>query len=205
MTRPASDFPSLPSTCVADALKGEHSLDWRIKPIYPGLTVCGRAFTASMPAGDNEAVLRAIHAAGPGSVLVVDAKGYGQRAAAGDFVIGLAKAAGLAGVVVDGCIRDITGISALRFPVFCRGTTPSASVKGGGGAVNIPISCGGVSVAPGDLVYGDDDGVVIIPQGEEERVFEAAKKKFAADEKRAQTFLQSRETALQYLEKTLGL
>lgn len=192
-------FARLPATCVADGLGGGNSLDWRIKPLREEYTLCGRALTVDMPAGDNEAVLRAISQTEPGRVLVIDAKGYGQRAVAGEFVIGLAKLMGLAGVVVDGCIRDVSGIRAMDFPVFCKGSTPSASVKAGDGSVNVPVSCGGVVIQPGDIIVGDADGVVAVPQSREEAVLLAAERKYAKDEARAAVFLKTRETARQYL------
>jgi 4-hydroxy-4-methyl-2-oxoglutarate aldolase len=97
-------------------------------------------------------------------ILVVDANGDQYRAIAGDFVVGMAQTLGIGGLVVDGVIRDIIGVKALNFPVFLRGTTVAASSKAGVGEVNVPISCGGVSVNPGDIIVADADGVVVIPQ-----------------------------------------
>lgn len=191
-------FAKLPVTCVADGLGGGNSLHWTIKPLREEYALCGRALTVDMPAGDNDAVLRAISVAEPGQVLVIDAKGYGQRAVAGEFVIGLAQHMGLAGVVVDGCIRDIMGIKALNFPVFCKGGTPSASVKAGEGSVNVTISCGGVVVRPGDIIAGDADGVVCVPQEREDAVLAAAERKLAKDNARAAEYLKDNESARRY-------
>ena len=196
-------FAKLPATCVADGLGGGNSLDWRIKPLREEYTLCGRALTVDMPAGDNDAVLRAIAHAEPGRVLVIDAKGYGQRAVAGEFVIGMARRMGLAGVVVDGCIRDVVGIKTLNFPVFCKGSTPSASVKAGEGSVNVPISCGGVVVRPGDIIAGDADGVVCVPQDREEAVLAAAERKLAKDDARAAEYLKDNESVRRYFAETI--
>lgn len=197
-------FKAVASTCAADATDALNSMDAAIKPLKEEFTLCGRAVTVNMPAGDNMAVLRAIRAAKAGDVLVIDAKGYTPRAVAGDFVAGLAQILGLAGMVVDGSIRDVISIKRSGFPVFCRNATSSASAKSGGGQVNVPVSCGGVSVHPGDIIVGDADGVVVIPQGREQEVLAAAQQKLLRDQKRAEAFLSSRDAASAYLNKILG-
>ena len=113
--------------------------------------------------------------------MVVDGKGYTERAVAGDFVISLAQNLGLRGMVIDGAIRDIQGIRSLDFPVFCRSSTLAASVKAEKGECQVPISCGGVSVNPGDLIVGDADGVIVIPNGKEEEVLQATLEKLKKD------------------------
>jgi regulator of RNase E activity RraA len=197
-------FQKVPSTCAADATDGMNSMDTAIKPLKEGYRVCGRAVTVKMPAGDNSAVLRAIRAAKPGDVLVIDSKGYTSRAVAGDFVAGLAQILGLGGMVVDGSIRDVVGIGNSGFPVFCRSVTSSAGTKNGGGEINVPIACGGVAVNPGDIVVGDDDGVVIIPKERAQEVLLAAEKKLMKDQERAEVVLQSPDVARDYLDKLLG-
>lgn len=194
-------FKSIPSTCVADATNGMSNMDTAIKPLKEEYVVCGRAFTVKMPAGDNMQVLRAIKEAQPGDILIIDSKGYTSRSAAGEFVVGLAKILGLGGMVVDGSIRDIINIKSLNFPVFCKGTTASASIKGGCGQISVAISCGGVNVRPGDVIIGDADGVVVVPQEEEKEVFELAQKKMISDQIRAKKFLASPESARTYLDE----
>ncbi len=194
----------VPSTCVADATDGMNNMDTAIKPLKAGYKVCGRAVTVKMPAGDNSAVLRAIRAAKQGDILVIDSKGYTSRAVAGDFVAGLAQILGLGGMVVDGSIRDAIGIGNIGFPVFCRSVTSSASTKNDGGEINVPIVCGGVAVNPGDIVVGDDDGVVIVPKDREQEILLAAEKKLLKDQERAEAVLQSPDTARDYLDKLLG-
>ena len=198
-------FKVIPSTCAADATSGLNNMDTAIKPLKEEYTVCGRAVTVKMPAGDNLSVLRAISNAQPGDILVIDSKGYTSRAVAGDFVVGLAQVLDLGGMVVDGSIRDIVSIKKSGFPVFCKAATSSASTKNGGGSVNVPISCGGVSVNPGDIILGDADGVVVIPQDREEEMFVAAEAKLLKDKQRADTVLQSPATAKKYLEQLLSM
>ncbi len=146
--------------------------------------LAGRACTVKIPVGENLSVLKAIREANPGDIVVVDAKGDRYRAIAGDFVIGMAQTLGIGGLVVDGVIRDIVGVKALNFPVFSRGTTVAASGKAGVGEVNVPISCGGVPVNPGDIIVGDADGVVVIPKATEQRILVLSLEKMKKDELR---------------------
>lgn len=193
-------FYDLPTTCISDALNGMNNLDPSIKPLQDSYKVAGRAFTVKIPAGDNTMVLKAIKEASPGDVLVVDAKGESYRAVAGDFVVSLAQKLGIAGFIVDGVIRDLIGVRSLNFPVFSKGTTVAASFKNGAGEINVPISCGGVSITPGDIIVGDADGVVVIPQADAEKVLEKALAKLKKDEQREASALQDEASARKYLE-----
>lgn len=193
-------FYDLPTTCISDALNGMNNLDPSIKPLQDSYKVAGRAFTVKIPAGDNTMVLKAIKEASPGDVLVVDAKGESYRAVAGDFVVGLAQKLGIAGIIVDGVIRDLIGVRSLNFPVFSKGTTVAASFKNGAGEINVPISCGGVSITPGDIIVGDADGVVVIPQADAEKILEKALAKLKKDEQREASALQDEASARKYLE-----
>lgn len=193
-------FYDLPTTCISDALNGMNNLDPSIKPLQDSYKVAGRAFTVKIPAGDNTMVLKAIKEASPGDVLVVDAKGESYRAVAGDFVVSLAQKLGIAGIIVDGVIRDLIGVRSLNFPVFSKGTTVAASFKNGAGEINVPISCGAVSITPGDIIVGDADGVVVIPQADAEKVLEKALAKLKKDEQREASALQDEASARKYLE-----
>lgn len=177
-------FEEIPTTCISDTMQGLNNMDSAIKPLKEEYRVAGRAYTVKMPVGDNTTILQAINEAKPGDVLVVDAKGDTYRTIAGDFILGLAQTLGIKGVITDGVIRDILGVKKLNYPVFCKGTTVAASAKAGWGEVNIPISCGGNSVNPGDIVVADADGVVVIPQEMEEEILEKAKEKLRQDEER---------------------
>src|SRR5699024_3860615 len=131
----------------------------------------------------------------------IDAKGDDYRAIAGDFIMGMAKTLGIAGIVTDGIIRDIQGIKALDFPVFCKGTNVAASSKHGWGEMNVPISCGGTSVKPGDWIVGDADGVVVVPKNKKEAIMESAKEKLTFDEEREENVSNDIEAIKKYLEK----
>ncbi|WP_019394160.1 RraA family protein [Priestia filamentosa] len=197
-------FQEVSTTCVSDAMEGLNNLDSSIKPLQDKYKVMGRAFTVKMPVGDNLIFLRAIREARPGDILVVDAKGDTYRAIAGDFIVGMAKTLGIKGIVVDGVIRDLEGIKRLDFPVFCKGTTVAASGKAGNGELNVPISCGGVTISPSDLIIGDGDGVVVVPQAMEREVLDKALDKLALDIKREEKVSGDREEVIKYLDHFLS-
>ena len=197
-------FRNIPTTCISDALNGLTNLDQAIKPVKDDLKVVGRAYTVKVRAADNKVVLKAIREANPGDVLVVDAKGYLYNASCGDFVIGLARVLGLAGVIVDGAVRDLSGIRDMDYPVFCKGTTVAASDKHGTGETNVPISCGDTVVSPGDIIVGDLDGVTVIPREKEEEVLGKAITKLEKDEEREKAVLRSPKAARAYIDEILS-
>lgn len=192
-------FKAVPTTAISDVLKGLNNINPAVKPLKDEYKIAGRAFTVKTAVGDNLAVLRAIKEAQPGDIIVVDAKGDTYRAIAGDFVVGMMQTMGLGGLVVDGVIRDIVAIKQLNFPVFARGTTVSSGSKNGPGETNVPISCGGAPVNPGDIIVGDVDGVVVIPQERAEEVLEKAKQKMKADEEREAKIAGNKEEIIKYI------
>jgi 4-hydroxy-4-methyl-2-oxoglutarate aldolase len=199
-----NDFLGIPTTCISDAMDGLNNLHPAIQPLKENYKIAGRAYTVKVPIGENLSVLKAIREANPGDILVVDAKGDQYRAIAGDFVIGMAQTLGIGGLVVDGVIRDIVGVKALNFPVFSRGTTVAASGKAGVGEVNVPISCGGVPVNPGDIIVGDADGVVVIPQAMEQRILALSIEKMKKDELREASISGNPEAIRKHLDQLLS-
>lgn len=145
-----------------------------IKPLYPEMKVFGPAVTVSAPPGDNLIVHRALTVAEAGDVLVVDVKGYREAGHWGDIMTVAAVAQGVAGLVISGAVRDGASIRKLGFPIFALTTSMKGTSKQLPGQINVPIVCGGVVVEPGDLVAGDEDGVVVIPQKELAEVLAAA-------------------------------
>lgn len=198
-------YGNISSVCISDALEGLNNMNVAIKPLKEEYRIVGSACTVKMLANDNLIVLKGIRMAKPGDVLIVDAKGYDYNAIAGDFVIGMAKALGLAGVVTDGTIRDVVGIKELGFPVFCKGVTNAAGGKAGKGEVNVSVSCGGVAVNPGDIIVGDADGVVVLPRERAEEIFIAAQEKEQIDRERAESVLKDPEAVKRYLDKVLKI
>ncbi|MEP7182422.1 MAG: 4-hydroxy-4-methyl-2-oxoglutarate aldolase [Betaproteobacteria bacterium] len=142
-----------------------------LKPIANGLKVCGPATTVL--GADLEVRRMAINLAQPGDVLVIAADGVIDHACFGDITALRMQLKGMAGIVVDGAVRDAAVIRQMKFPVFCKGITARNyhyPYGGDHGGVNVPIVCDGVTVNPGDLVLGDDDGVVVVPQAEAIRI-----------------------------------
>jgi RraA family protein len=128
--------------------------------------LCGVALTVRVPPGDNLMVHRALDIANPGDVLVVDAAGDVTNAIIGEMMSTYGAERGLAGFVIDGAIRDLATIGAADFPVYARAVTHRGPFKNGPGEVNLPVSIGGMVVCPGDIVVGDEDGVVAVAQAD---------------------------------------
>lgn len=193
-------FEQVPTTAISDVLNGMNNLDPSIKPLKEEYKIAGKAYTVKLPVGDNLMLLKSLKEANPGDILVVDVKGDQYRAIAGDFVVGMMKTLQLGGLVVDGVIRDIIDIKKLNFPVFCKGTTVSSGGKTGPGETNVPISCGGASVNPGDIIVGDVDGVVVIPKEKAENVLDGAEKKLKADDEREAKIGGNKEEIIKYID-----
>ncbi len=176
----------LPTGNIADNNNGTPNqgvMDTAIKPVDSKMKMIGRAFTAQCFPGDNLGLHQAIYAAKPGDVLILDVHGYSNAGHFGDIMATACKEYGLAGVVIDGSCRDAEDIKELGFPVFVRAFNPSGTVKESLAKMNIPVHCGGIVVNPGDIVFGDCDGVVIIPQEQEDIVLEKALDKYRHEQK----------------------
>lgn len=128
-----------------------------------GATMAGRALTVRVAAGDNFFIHKALDLVQPGDVIVVDGGGSTDRALIGGIMAALAKSRGAAGMVLNGAIRDTAEIGAGDFPVFACGVIHRGPYKNGPGAINVPVTIGGMIVNPGDIVVGDHDGVVAFP------------------------------------------
>ena len=160
------------SDCM-NRLPGGDGLD----PMHKGGHMLGQAITVRVPPGDNLMVHKAIDMAGPGDVIVVAAGGDMSQAIIGEIMTTLAAKRGVEGIIIDGAIRDSGAIAANKFPVYARGVTPRGPYKNGPGEINVPISVGGMVVCPGDIVVGDEDGVVAVPVDIAAEVLKAAKAK----------------------------
>jgi 4-hydroxy-4-methyl-2-oxoglutarate aldolase len=152
---------------IVDAMEGRGALDRSIKP-QPGtpLRFVGTALTCQNGPADNLALCAAVAHCAPGDVLVAATDGFGGCAVVGDLLLGIAKNRGAVGFVTDGLLRDLTDIQALQFPAFAAGISPNSPARNGPGTVGLPIVCGGMPVAAGDIVVGDPDGVVVVPRSE---------------------------------------
>ena len=149
----------------------------RMKRVTPGAKIAGPAITALCQPGDNLMMHRSLRLAQPGDVLVVTCLGETSAAQWGDVACTYAIEKGLAGVVVQGCVRDIDTVLGFGFPVWATHIWPVHADKGKGGGVNVPISCGDMMVRPGDLIVADGDGVIVIARAEAQTVVTAARAK----------------------------
>ena len=152
-----------PTSFIVDAMGGTGALDWRIKPLV-GRSLVGVALTCDCGPIDNLGFLAALAECRPGDVLVVATGGYVGAAVTGDLLLGVARNRGAAGFVTDGLVRDLDDLETLGLPVFAIGVTPNSPQRRGPGSVGLPVVCGGVSIASGDVVVGDRDGVVVVPR-----------------------------------------
>lgn len=159
---------------VHEAQGGVGALDSAIKPLASFMTVAGPALTVDCQPADNLAIQYAVTLARPGDVLVVDAKSFVEAGPWGDVLSVYAQKVGIAGLVIDGSVRDSRAIVDMGFPVFCRGISIKGTGKHQPGGVNVPVICGGVRIRPGDIVVGDADGVVTVAADDVERVGELA-------------------------------
>ena len=176
-------FHGKASSNVADAMGRFHFMD-------PGIVqrtenpLCGVAMTVSARPGDNLMVHKALAVAGPGDVVVVTTNGNTTSAVFGDLMCRSAAAAGLGGIVVDGAIRDVDALRRIGFPTFSRTVSPGGCDKDGPGEINVPIACGNTAVMPGDLLIGDEDGVVVVPREDAAEVLELVRALEAREVKR---------------------
>ncbi|GAA0998267.1 RraA family protein [Acrocarpospora macrocephala] len=167
-------FRTIPTANIGDAVDRLGVLDGGIQAVWPGARLIGSAYTIWTRAGDNLAIHQALGEARPGDVLVVNGGGDLSRALIGELIGGRAKAAGIAGFVIDGVVRDAEGLAAFQMPVFARGVSPAGPYKNGPARLATVVAVGGVAVAPGDIVVGDADGVVVVPLADAEHVATAA-------------------------------
>jgi 4-hydroxy-4-methyl-2-oxoglutarate aldolase len=174
-------FAKLSPTTLADALTRDRVMDIGIRPLWPGMRrVAGPAYPVRCAPGDNLMLHAAIYRATPGAVIVVEA-GDRDYAVAGGNVCAVAQRRGIAAFVVDGVIRDVAETRERGFPVFARGVIPIPGAKDGGGVLNGLVRCGGVEVAPGDIVVADEEGIVVVPATRAEAVLRTAEARAAKD------------------------
>ncbi len=163
-------FSNVQTSFIADAMNGQNCLHHTIKPLIAADRFVGTAVTASGGPRDLLAAMAMLDVARPGDVLVIATGGDESGAVVGDFWSAIAKKKGVCAVVTDGLVRDTAGIEKTALPTFARGASPNSGHQNGPGEVNCTVSIGGVSVAPGDIVVGDRDGVVVVPAAQADEV-----------------------------------
>jgi len=175
---------TLPAAILADVYGRRSTLSGRIAALSPAMKVAGPALTVEVRPGDNLMIHAALAIARPGDVIIVDGKADQTCALIGEIMVSQAMAIGVAGMVLDAAVRDVEALRTKGFPVFSFGFNPCGPTKRVSGRVNHPISVGGITVNPGDLVLGDADGVVVIERERVAETIELGRRKVADESKR---------------------
>lgn len=188
--RPSNDlierFREIGSATVHEAYGRKGAVDSAIKPIKSGIRICGPAFTVQCAPGDNLMLHKALEKAQPGDVLVTSVGGYYEAGYWGALMATSAMAKNLGGLAIDGCIRDSSEIIRMGFPIFCRGFCIKGTTKTVLGLINHPILFGGVMVHPGDLILGDEDGMVVVEREACEEVLKKSLERIEAERIKAE-------------------
>ena len=170
-----AEWKEIPAAVASDCMGRSQAMAAEISPLAPSMRIVAQARTVNCMAADNSALHAAVGICEPGDVLVCNAQGYVNNAIFGGLMTRAATDAKVAGLVIDGSVRDSEEIIEAGFACFARGIVPRGPHKGFGGVIDGPIACGGVSVSPGDLILGDADGITVVPFGIVEQTLEAAK------------------------------
>jgi 4-hydroxy-4-methyl-2-oxoglutarate aldolase len=173
-----------PSSILADVAGRRGALSGRIAPLAPTMKFAGPALTVEIRPGDNLMIHAAMAIAKPGDVIVVDGKGDLSSALMGEIMCQQCVALGIVGVVIDGAVRDSVALCELGLPMYAAGLNPNGPTKFIPGRLNHPISIGGVTVHPGDLVVGDADGVTVVERSKAAAMLPLAAEKVASETKR---------------------
>jgi 4-hydroxy-4-methyl-2-oxoglutarate aldolase len=199
LVRQAAEFQA---AILADVNGRRGALHGRIAALRPRMKLAGPALTVEVRPGDNLMIHAAMALARPGDVLVVDGKGDQTAALMGTIMMTACKQLGVAGVVIDGAVRDSLEIDEMDFPVFSVGTNPNGPTKNVPGRIGHPVHCGGVTVRSGDLVLADADGVVVIERQSVEALLPLAGKK-VEDESARVAAIRKGNTAASWLDAAL--
>ena len=173
----------IPPAVASDCMNRTQVMHARIKPLVPGQSICGQARTVVTMAGDCLALCEAISLAKPGEVIVVDAGAVADVAVWGGIMTFEACMRKIGAVVIDGAVRDVADIRASGLVMFCSAAVPRGPHQGFGGIIDDRISVAGVPVAPGDIILGNDDGVVVVPLSDAPTVLAAAEAHLVKEEK----------------------
>ena len=169
---------------LADVNGRRGALHGRIQALRPRMKLAGPAFTVDVRPGDNLMIHAAMALAKPGDVLVIDGKADQTAALMGTIMMTACRKLGIAGVVIDGAVRDSLELDEMDFPVFSVGTNPNGPTKQVAGRIGHPVTVGGVVVRPGDFVMADADGVVVVEREKLESLLPLAAKKVADESAR---------------------
>lgn len=180
-----AQFRSIPVANISDSMSRTSAGGPRLRPMHAGGVMCGPAVTIKTRPGDNLMVHMAMNLATEGDVLVVDAGGDLSNAIVGERMLAYCVARKFAGMVINGAVRDIAWIRAQGFPVYAAGITHRGPYKDGPGEINVPVALDGMVIEPGDIMVGDDDGLICVPLDQARDIHLKAAEKF---KKESETF-----------------
>lgn len=176
-------FSKIPAAVVGDCMGRNCALHHTIRIMSGAKKImCGPALTVHSRGGDNLFFHQALDMAQEGDVIIVSTHSCDTNSIIGENIVMNSIFKNLGGLVFDAPIRDIEGIAKVELPIYATGTTPGGPHKGAPGEINVPISCGGVPVMPGDIIIGDQDGVIVVPRKDALTILEAAEKFYVVDE-----------------------
>jgi regulator of RNase E activity RraA len=180
-TEVINNFRKIPVANISDSMNRMAATGVRLRPYHGGGVLCGPAMTVKSRPGDNLMVHAALSLARPGDIIVVDAGGDLTNSIVGERMMVNAQRRGFGGFVINGAIRDLEWCRTNTFPVFAAGVTHRGPYKSGPGEVNVSIAIDGMICKPGDLVIGDEDGLVVVPYEEIDSIYEKARKKHLSE------------------------
>jgi len=176
------EFERLDVSTVYEAQGKVGLMNYNLRPIIQGSSICGPAVTCTCHAGDNLMIHAAVEVCKPGDILVITTIGDGVSGMIGELIITALIKRGVKGIIIDSGIRDVARIRELGFPVWAKAIFSQGTTKIKGGSVNAPAICGGVTVHPGDMIMADDDGVVVIKKADTQYAIESSKKRMQKEE-----------------------
>ncbi len=181
-------FRSIPAANIADCMGRLCAMSSQIRRMSAPSeeNMVGVALTVKARPGDNLMLHKALNMAVAGDVIVVSNEGDRSQSLLGEIMMTYGRYKGLAGMVIDGPMRDVDSIYSLGVPMYAVGSTPGGPYKEGPGEINVPIACGGIHVMPGDIIVGDSDGVIVIPRRDAARILDEARKFSANDRAKLQ-------------------
>lgn len=194
-------FRGIPSSNINDMMNRLYCMNGSIRPYNKVTSMVGSAITVKAPIGDNMVFHKALDIAQPGDIIVVDGGGCCDRSLAGEIMITYAAKKGIAGIIVDGAMRDLDGIQNCPIPIYAKAITPQGPYKNGPGEINVPVCCGGVAVLPGDIIVGDADGVVVLRVDDAPYIIEKAEKKLATETAKLKKYAEEGIDEQQHIEK----
>ncbi|HZH58512.1 MAG TPA: 4-carboxy-4-hydroxy-2-oxoadipate aldolase/oxaloacetate decarboxylase [Metabacillus sp.] len=187
-------FSNIPTPVIGDVMGRQNVMDERIRPTWAGARFVGPALTIMTYPSDNFMIHLGVSLAQEGDILVVDAGNYQNAGLWGEILTVNAMQRKVKGLVIDGAVRDVKEIEEMQFPMFASGINARGGYKSNPGTVNIPVSCGGVAVNPGDLIVGDENGVAVIPRLDIEHVYEECVKKIESEKQIIEQLKQGKDT-----------